>query len=104
VQRRRFLVNAAFTPAALPASALRWLTSPPAGASAAQLTAWLAEVGVPASPVRALPVGEVAPRVLAQRPVAGLDEQVRELHRQFRLPQMRLKSLASLCATTGSAA
>ena len=32
VQRRRFLVNAAFTSAALPASALRWLTSPPASA------------------------------------------------------------------------
>jgi hypothetical protein len=30
VQRRRFLVNAVFTSAALPASALRWLTSPPA--------------------------------------------------------------------------
>ena len=32
VQRRRFLVNAVFTSAALPASALRWLTSPPASA------------------------------------------------------------------------
>jgi ABC-type lipoprotein export system ATPase subunit len=35
VQRRRFLVNAAFASAALPASALRWLTSPPADAPAA---------------------------------------------------------------------
>ena len=35
VQRRRFLVNAVFTSAALPASALRWLTSPPAAAPAA---------------------------------------------------------------------
>lgn len=35
VQRRRFLVNAVFTSAALPASALRWLTSPPADAPAA---------------------------------------------------------------------
>jgi hypothetical protein len=34
VQRRRFLVNAAFAAAAMPASALRWLTSPPAGAPA----------------------------------------------------------------------
>ncbi len=34
VQRRRFLVNAAFTAVAIPASALRWLTSPPAGAPA----------------------------------------------------------------------
>lgn len=32
VQRRRFLINAAFAAAAMPASALRWLTSPPAGA------------------------------------------------------------------------
>ena len=35
VQRRRFLVNAVFTSAALPASALRWLTSPAADAPAA---------------------------------------------------------------------
>ena len=35
MQRRRFLVNAVFTSAALPASALRWLTSPPANAPAA---------------------------------------------------------------------
>ncbi len=35
VQRRRFLVNAVFTSAALPASALRWLTSPPASAPSA---------------------------------------------------------------------
>ncbi len=35
VQRRRFLVNAVFASAAVPASALRWLTSPPAGAPAA---------------------------------------------------------------------
>jgi hypothetical protein len=35
VQRRRFLVNAVFTSAALSASALRWLTSPTADAPAA---------------------------------------------------------------------
>jgi tetratricopeptide (TPR) repeat protein len=35
MQRRRFLVNAVFTSAALSASALRWLTSPPAVAPAA---------------------------------------------------------------------
>jgi hypothetical protein len=34
VQRRRFLASAVFTSAALPASALRWLTSPPADAPA----------------------------------------------------------------------
>ena len=38
VQRRRFLANAVFTSAALPASALRWLTSPPADAPAASGT------------------------------------------------------------------
>jgi hypothetical protein len=35
VQRRRFLVNAVFTSAAVPASALRWLTSPRATAPVA---------------------------------------------------------------------
>jgi tetratricopeptide (TPR) repeat protein len=35
VQRRRFLVNAVFTSSALPASALRWLISPPADAPTA---------------------------------------------------------------------
>jgi len=52
--------------------------------SSVQLTAWLTELGVSASPVRALAVNEVAPGVLVQGPVAGLDEQVHELHRQFR--------------------
>jgi tRNA(Arg) A34 adenosine deaminase TadA len=52
--------------------------------SSEQLTAWLAELGVPPSPVRALAIGEVAPGLTVQGPVAGLDEQVRELHRRFR--------------------
>jgi tRNA(Arg) A34 adenosine deaminase TadA len=52
--------------------------------SSGQLTAWLAELGVPPSPVRALAIGEVAPGLTVQGPVAGLDEQVRELHRRFR--------------------
>jgi hypothetical protein len=34
--------------------------------------------------VRALAIGEVAPGLTVQGPVAGLDEQVRELHRRFR--------------------
>jgi hypothetical protein len=46
VQRRRFLVNAVFTSAALPASALRWLTSPPADAPAAS---GIRRVGAPTS-------------------------------------------------------
>ena len=53
--------------------------------SSEQLTAWLAELGVPpSSPVRALAVREVAPGLTVQGPVPGLDEQVRELHRRFR--------------------
>ena len=52
--------------------------------SSAQLTRWLAELGVPPSPVRALPVSEVAPGLVVQGPVPGLDEQVHQLHRRFR--------------------
>ena len=53
--------------------------------SSEQLTAWLAELGVPpSSPVRALAIREVAPGLTVQGPVPGLDEQVRELHRRFR--------------------
>ena len=52
--------------------------------SSEQLAGWLAELGVPPSPVRALAVREVAPGLTVQGPVAGLDEQVRELHRRFR--------------------
>jgi hypothetical protein len=39
---------------------------------------------VPASPVRALAVNEVAPGLVVQGPVPGLDEQVRALHHRFR--------------------
>ena len=46
--------------------------------------AWQDELGVPPSPVRALAVGEVAPGLVVQGPVPGLDEQVHELHRRFR--------------------
>ncbi|MGY1761805.1 nucleoside deaminase [Geodermatophilus sp. SYSU D00779] len=50
--------------------------------SSAQLASWLAELGVPPAPVRPLPVGEVAPGVPVEGPVAGLDEEVHELHRR----------------------
>ena len=53
-------------------------------ASSEQLTAWLAELDVPPSPVRTLAIREVAPGLIVQGPVPGLDEQVRELHRRFR--------------------
>lgn len=51
--------------------------------SSEQLVAWLAELGAPASPVRALPIREVVPGLLAEGPVPGLAEQVRALHRRF---------------------
>ncbi|MBM7808658.1 tRNA(Arg) A34 adenosine deaminase TadA [Geodermatophilus bullaregiensis] len=51
--------------------------------SSAQLTGWLAELGVPPGPVRPLPVTEVAPGVAVDGPAPGLDEQVRELHRRL---------------------
>ena len=52
--------------------------------STEQMAGWLAELGVGPSPVRPLPIAEVAPGLLVQGPVPGLDEQVRELHRRFR--------------------
>jgi tRNA(Arg) A34 adenosine deaminase TadA len=52
-------------------------------ASSEQLTAWLAELGVPAPPVRTLPVHEVAPGVVVEGPVPELAGEVRALHRRF---------------------
>ncbi|MET8979655.1 nucleoside deaminase [Streptomyces sp. NPDC004539] len=52
-------------------------------ASSEQLGAWLAELGVPAPPVRTLPVQEVAPGVRVAGPVPELAGEVRELHRRF---------------------
>ncbi|MDT0343644.1 nucleoside deaminase [Streptomyces litchfieldiae] len=52
-------------------------------ASSEQLSSWLAELGVPAPPVQTLPVNEVAPGVVVEGPVPGLDEEVRALHRRF---------------------
>ncbi|MFF4575106.1 nucleoside deaminase [Streptomyces sp. NPDC001410] len=51
-------------------------------ASSEQLAAWLAELGVPAAPVRVLPVREVAPGVAVEGPVPELVEEVRDLHRR----------------------
>ena len=51
--------------------------------SSEQLAAWLTELAVPLPPVRTLPVDQVAPGVVVQGPVPGLDEQVRKLHRRF---------------------
>ncbi len=51
--------------------------------SSEQLTAWLAELEVPAPPVRALPIREIVPDIVVDGPIPGLAEQVRDLHRRF---------------------
>ncbi|MBZ9640540.1 nucleoside deaminase [Streptomyces sp. PSKA30] len=52
-------------------------------ASSQQLASWLDELGVPAPPVRTLPVNEVAPGVLVDGPVPELADEVQALHRRF---------------------
>ncbi|WP_416981102.1 nucleoside deaminase [Streptomyces sp. T028] len=52
-------------------------------ASSGQLASWLKELGVPAPPVRTLPVHEIAPGVTVEGPVPELVEEVRALHRRF---------------------
>ncbi|MFG3720696.1 nucleoside deaminase [Streptomyces massasporeus] len=52
-------------------------------ASSEQLGSWLSELGVPAPPVRPLPVHEVAPAVTVDGPVPELTERIRELHFTF---------------------
>lgn len=51
--------------------------------SSAQLEEWLAELEAPASPVRALSIGEVAPAIQVEGPVPALADEVHELHRRF---------------------
>ena len=51
--------------------------------SSEQLSTWLAEWGVPPSPVRPLPIQEIVPSLVAAGPIPGLVEQVHELHRRF---------------------
>lgn len=52
--------------------------------SSQQLATWLDELGVAPSPVRRLPVQEIAPEVVVEGPVHHLVDQVRELHLQHR--------------------
>jgi tRNA(Arg) A34 adenosine deaminase TadA len=54
--------------------------------SSEQLSGWLTEWGVPAPPVRTLPVDEVAPGVTVDGPVPELADEVKELHRRFFRP------------------
>ena len=49
-------------------------------ASTAQLVQWRTEWGLPAGPVAALPVTDVAPGVRVHGPVAPYDERIRALH------------------------
>jgi tRNA(Arg) A34 adenosine deaminase TadA len=48
--------------------------------SSEQLAGWLAELGVPAPPVRALPIGEVVPGAVVDGPALELADAVRALH------------------------
>ena len=50
--------------------------------SAEQLTTWLTEFGVPAAPVRPLPIREIVPHLVVDGPVHDLAEQVHALHRR----------------------
>jgi tRNA(Arg) A34 adenosine deaminase TadA len=50
--------------------------------SSAQLVAWRTELGVPPSPVRSLPIQDVAPDVVVEGPVPELTDRMRELHRR----------------------
>jgi tRNA(Arg) A34 adenosine deaminase TadA len=51
--------------------------------SSEQLTRWLSELDVAPSPVRPLPIRQVAPAVTVRGPVPELAEQVHELHRRL---------------------
>lgn len=51
--------------------------------SSKQLTTWLSDLGVPASPVRPLSIHEILPDAIVQGPVSALAEQVHDLHRRF---------------------
>lgn len=48
--------------------------------SAAQLGVWLHALGVPKPPVAPLGIRQVAPGIQVEGPIAGLDEQIREMH------------------------
>jgi tRNA(Arg) A34 adenosine deaminase TadA len=52
--------------------------------SSEQMVGWLTELGLPPLPVVPLAVNQVAPHLVVQGPVPGLDEEVRDLHRRFR--------------------
>lgn len=51
--------------------------------SAEQLVTWLADLSAPASPVRPLPIADVAPGIDVHGPAPELADQVRDLHRRY---------------------
>jgi tRNA(Arg) A34 adenosine deaminase TadA len=51
--------------------------------SSAQLTQWRSELGAAPSPVRPIPIQEVAPGVVVQGPAPELVDRMRELHRRY---------------------
>jgi len=51
--------------------------------SSKQLVKWLDEIGVPPSPVRNLAIEEVIRDPLVEGPVPALEEEMRQLHRQY---------------------
>ncbi|MFH9089553.1 nucleoside deaminase [Streptomyces sp. NPDC017673] len=57
--------------------------------SSVQLSGLLAELGVPAPPVRTLPVRDIAPDVAVEGPVPELVDEVRELHRRHHAGRAR---------------
>ncbi|HSP31225.1 MAG TPA: nucleoside deaminase [Halomonas sp.] len=50
--------------------------------SSEQLSRWLAELGVAPSPVAALPIQQIVPKLAVEGPVAELDERVHALHQR----------------------
>lgn len=52
-------------------------------ASAQQLDAWLTELDVPGSPVRSLPIQEIAPGVEVAGPAPELADELRALHHRY---------------------
>lgn len=51
--------------------------------SSQQLARWLEELGVPAAPVKVLPIGDVVPGVKVEGPVPELLDEVHALHRRL---------------------
>jgi tRNA(Arg) A34 adenosine deaminase TadA len=53
--------------------------------SSAQTSVWLTDLEASPSPVSVISIQDVAPGVTVEGPVAGLDDEVHELHRRYRL-------------------